>query len=517
MARREITILNFFYDLQQHFLSACVCTHMPANFRWARSNKPMLMSRRSRFVKQRGPPTPHPRIDMTAIFNLLSSQASTAYRRGWNRLRHSVRAVAARFVLPEPATVTTNALQVSSANSQTETRSTGGSRAEGGSKILFIDDEPTAAATFTKLFVNAGYEVSTATSGAEGLAAAAKGDFQVVVTDLKMPGTSGMEVIEKLHATKPLLPVILMTGHHTAHIAIQAIKLGAYDYVVKPPVPDELLEVVKNAIAAGKPAPLPPEPVESVFTGEMIIGSSPVMQNVCKEIGRVAPMPVTVLIRGETGTGKELVAHAIHEHSDRPHGPFIEVECARLPEAALESELFGQEPGAFSGADSRRIGRFEQANHGTIFFDEIGDLSPCAQTQLLVFLQNRAIQRGGGVELIPLNVRVIAVTHDNLEAAMAEGRFRADLYHRLNEAVISIRPLREHREDIPDLVRMLMRRCSAEFELPPSMPTDDAMAWLQEQPWPGNVRELRNVIRRALLRARGHLITREMVADNGHN
>ena len=370
------------------------------------------------------------------------------------------------------------------------------------------------AATLKQMFVSAGYEVSTATSGTEGLAAAAKGDFHVVVTDLKMPGTSGMEVIERLHAAKPLLPVILMTGHHTANTAIQAIKLGAYDYVVKPPVPDELLALIKKAVAAGKPAFLL-EPVEATFPKETIIGSSRVMQDVCKEIGRLAPLPVTVLIRGETGTGKELVAHAIHEHSERACGPFIEVDCANLPETALESELFGHERGAFPGADTRSIGRFEQANHGTIFFDEIGDLSPRAQAQLLGFLQERAIQRCGGTDVIPMDVRVIAVTHDNLEEAMAEGRFRADLYHRLNEAVISIRPLREHREDIPDLVRMLIRRCSTEFGLPRTMLSDDAMAWLQEQSWPGNVRELLNVIRRALLRARGHLITREMIADSG--
>jgi len=387
---------------------------------------------------------------------------------------------------------------------------------EEASKILFIDDEPTLAAAFKQLFVSAGYEVSTATSGTEGLAAATKGDFHVVVTDLKMPGTSGMEVIARLHSAKPLLPVILMTGHHTADTAIQAIKLGAYDYVVKPPIPDELLTLIKKAVAAGKPASLPLEPV---FPKETIIGSSRVMQDVCKEIDRLAPLPVTILIRGETGTGKELVAHAIHEHSERARGPFIEVDCANLPETALKSELFGHERGAFPGADTRSIGRFEQANHGTIFFDEIGDLGLRAQAQLLSFLQDRAIQRCGGTDVVPLDVRIIAVTHDDLEQAIAEGRFRADLYHRLNEAVISIRPLREHREDIPDLVRTLVRRCSAEFGLGASMPTDDATAWLQEQPWPGNVRELRNVIRRALLRARGHVITREMIAGggNGHN
>lgn len=454
---------------------------------------------------------------MPTILSLLSLQAGPACRRGWHRFRHGVEAVAARFVLPQLGT--SNALKVLRGHSRTQTKSTGGSRREGGSKILFIDDEPSLDATFKQLFVSAGYEVSTATSGAEGLAAATKTDFHVVVTDLKMPGASGMEVIKTLHAAKPLLPVILMTGHHTADTAIQAIKWGAYDYVVKPPVTDELLALIKKAVAAGKLAFLPPGPVEGSFPKETIIGSSQVMQDVCKEIGRLAPMPVTVLVRGETGTGKELVANAIHEHSERADGPFVEVDCANLPEAAVESELFGHEQGAFPGADNQRIGLFEQANHGTLFFDEIGDLNLRAQAELLGFLQHRTIQRCGGTDLIPLDVRVIAVTHDDLEEAMAEGRFRADLYRRLNDSVITIRPLREHREDIPDLVRMLIRRCSAEFGLPPSMPTDDAMAWLKEQSWPGNVRELRNVIRRALLIARGHLITREMVAGGSadHN
>jgi len=405
-----------------------------------------------------------------------------------------------------------DALQSSDRNSQAQAVPTGESRVGGISRILFIDDDPLLATLLKKVFASSGYEVSTATSAAEGLAAVASGDFDAVVTDLKMPGLSGMEVIRKLHAAKPLLPVIVMTGHHTADAAIEAIQLGAYDYVLKPPVPEELLALIKKAVAAGKPVFLPPEPPDEASPDETIIGSSRVMQDVCKEIGRIATLPVTVLIRGETGTGKELVAHAIHQHSERARQPFIEVDCAWLPESTLESELFGHERGAFPGADTRRIGRFEQANHGTLFFDEVGELSPRAQAELLSILQKPCIQRCGGNDRIPIDVRVIAVTQHNLEDAVKEGSFRADLYHLLNEALITILPLRRHPEDIPDLVRMLVRRCSAEFEMPPSMPTDDAMAWLQVQPWPGNVRQLRNVIRKALLMARGHLITKEMVA-----
>jgi DNA-binding NtrC family response regulator len=252
----------------------------------------------------------------------------------------------------------------------------------------------------------------------------------------------------------------------------------------------------------------------ATYSRDAIIGSSRGMQAVYKEIGRVAAMPVTVLIRGETGTGKELVARAIHQHSNRSEKPFIEVNCVAIPENLLESELFGHEAGAFTDAKVRRIGRFEQANHGTIFLDEIGDMAANTQSKLLRVLQNRTIQRVGGKEPITVDVRVLAATHRNLETAIQEREFRGDLYHRLNDSVILLPPLRDRREDIPELIRFFIQRYAVELgSASPSMPTEEAVNYLQQQAWPGNVRELRNVVRKALLLAHGYPISQEIAAS----
>jgi DNA-binding NtrC family response regulator len=380
------------------------------------------------------------------------------------------------------------------------------------SKVLLIEDESSLAAALQRVLEVEGYEVVAATDSTKGLAAAREGDFQVVVTDLKMPGVSGMDVIRTLHDMRPQLPVILMTGHHTTEAAIEAMKLGAYDYILKPPDPPEFLALIDKAVANSRLMSEPVDLGKARPAKDAIIGSCRAMQNVYKEIGRVAAMPVTVLIRGETGTGKELVARAIYQYSNRAHKPFIEVNCVAIPENLLESELFGHEPGAFTDAKTRRIGRFEQANQGTIFLDEIGDMSPGTQVKLLRVLQNRTIQRVGGKDLIPVDVRVIAATHCNLELAISERHFREDLYHRLNDAVIALPPLRERREDIPELVRYFIERYGVELgSQNPSMPNPESLAYLQQQDWPGNVRELRNVIRKALLLARGYSITRDML------
>jgi len=303
-----------------------------------------------------------------------------------------------------------------------------------------------------------------------------------------------------------------MTGHHTTETAIEAMKLGAYDYILKPPEPEELLELIDKAVASSRLKSDPVDMGRARLARDSIVGNSRVMQNVYKEIGRVAAMPVTVLIRGETGTGKELVAQAIYQHSHRADKPFIEVNCVAIPENLLESELFGHEAGAFTDAKTRRIGRFEQANQGTIFLDEIGDMSASTQAKLLRVLQNRTIQRLGGKEPIPVDVRVLAATHRNLEAAIQEEEFRQDLYHRLNEAVIKLPPLRDRVEDIPLLVEFFIRNYAAELgSNSPSMPIADAMEYLTHQTWPGNVRELRNVVRKALLLSRGYTISRETI------
>jgi DNA-binding NtrC family response regulator len=380
------------------------------------------------------------------------------------------------------------------------------------SKVLLIEDENSLAAALQRVLEVEGYEVVTAGDPAHGLDEARNGDFQVVVTDLKMPGISGMDVIRNLHQSKPQLPVILMTGHHTTEAAIEAMKLGAYDYILKPPDPPEFLALIEKAVTNSR---LMSEQVDLGQAGiakDAIIGSSRLMQNVYKEIGRVAAMPVTVLIRGETGTGKELVARAIYQHSDRADKPFIEVNCVAIPENLLESELFGHEPGAFTDAKTRRIGRFEQANNGTLLLDEIGDMSPSTQGKLLRVLQNRMIQRLGGKDIISVDVRVIAATHRNLEMAIQEKQFREDLYYRLNHFVITLPPLRDRPEDIPELVRYFVQRYTKELGMVSTgMPAADALEYLRLQPWAGNVRELRNIVRKSLLLARGYPITREIV------
>src|SRR5262249_29679276 len=254
----------------------------------------------------------------------------------------------------------------------------------------------------------------------------------VVITDLRLPGIDGLELVRQLHAAQPRLPIILITAFGTTETAIEATKLGAYDYLLKPFDMPHMIDLVRKAAASNR---MMSEPVilgEPGQAREAIVGRSPSMQAIYKEIGRIASKPISVLIRGETGTGKELIARAIYQHSERAEAPFIAINCAAIPETLLESELFGHERGAFTGAESRRIGRFEQANHGTIFLDEIGDMTPNTQVKLLRVLQERTLQRLGGQETIAVDVRVICATHRDLDAAIRERLFREDLFYRLN-------------------------------------------------------------------------------------
>ena len=398
-------------------------------------------------------------------------------------------------------------------------------------RILVIEDDAGFAWLLKKLLEEEGYQVEVAGSVAQGLPRAQSGDFDVVLSDLYLGGPTGLELVSQLRTANPHLPVILMTGQHTTEIAIEASKLGAYDYFPKPQVSDfaagparekwpfvlELSEMIDKAVASKRlmeTVKLPEEfTPEDTSVGDRIIGNSRMMQNVYKEIGRVAAKPVTVLIRGETGTGKELVARAVLQHSDRADQPFIIVNCVAIPENLLESELFGHEAGAFTDAKTRRIGRFEQANHGTIFLDEIGDMSMGIQAKLLRVLQEKTIQRLGGKEVIHVDVRVIAATHRNLEHAIQHQEFRTDLYYRLNVAIIQLPPLRERREDIPDMVRYFLHRHGAELGNSKPTITEDAIVHLAGQPWQGNVRELKTVMRKALLLARGYAISRDLVAE----
>jgi DNA-binding NtrC family response regulator len=373
-------------------------------------------------------------------------------------------------------------------------------------KILLIEDDASVATALRDLLLGEGFAAEIATDPVSGLEAGKTGDYDIVVTDLQMPELTGLNIIQQLQAVQPLLPVILITAHHTTDAAINATKLGAYDYLLKPIQPQEFLGMIHRALTSTR---LKAKPAKPAAEAETIVGRSRVMQNLYKEIGRVAAMPVTVLIRGETGTGKELVARSIHQHSDRASGEFIAVNCAAIPENLLESELFGHELGAFTGARSRHIGKFEQANRGTLFLDEIGDMSPSTQVKLLRVLQERTIQRVGGKELIAVDVRIIAATHRNLEQAIAEKGFRADLFHRLNVAVIYLPTLTERREDIPDLAMHFLVRYGSQFGFERPRITDEALSFLSQQTWPGNVRELENIVRKALLASRGYPISVE--------
>jgi DNA-binding NtrC family response regulator len=292
------------------------------------------------------------------------------------------------------------------------------------------------------------------------------------------------------------------------------MKFGAYDYVPKPFNVPELLEIVRKAADSNR---LISEPVvlgtpgTPVAARHALVGTSPAMQAIYKEIGRVASRPVNVLVRGETGTGKELVARALYQHSDRAAEPFIAINCAAIPETLLESELFGHERGAFTGAEERRIGRFEQANHGTIFLDEIGDMSLGTQVKLMRVLQEKCLQRLGGKDTVQVDVRVIAATHRDLETAIQEKAFREDLYYRLSVVVLQLPPLRRRREDIPELVRFFLQKHGAELGNPKPSIHPEALALLQAHHWPGNVRELENVVRKALLLAQSYTINADHV------
>jgi nitrogen regulation protein NR(I) len=378
-------------------------------------------------------------------------------------------------------------------------------------KILLVEDDRQIVTALTRVLTDEGYDVTHAEDATKGLSLATAEPCDLVITDFKLPGVTGMELVQSLHDARPRLPVILMTAHGTTDTAIEATKLGAYDYLLKPFEMPDLLALVEKAVTHNR-VMLEPIDISEVSPGHSaIVGKSRAMQEIYKEIGRVAGKPTTVLIRGETGTGKELVARAIYQHSDRANKPFITVNCAAIPETLLESELFGHEKGAFTGADIRRIGRFEQAHQGTIFLDEIGDMSMNTQAKLLRVLQEKSIQRVGGREVIPTDVRVITATHRDLDRAISAKEFREDLYYRLNVVAINIPPLRQRSDDIPDLARYFLMRYAIEFNLEIPAIHPDAIQFLTEQMWPGNVRELENAIRKALALARGYGIGLEEV------
>jgi nitrogen regulation protein NR(I) len=377
------------------------------------------------------------------------------------------------------------------------------------SKLLLIDDEEDVRYSFQRIFNAPDIELATASSGEEGLKVIPKFKPDLVLMDVRMTGMTGLETLRRIRQSDPKLPVILMTAYGTTQTAIEAMKLGAYDYLLKPFDAPKLKGIVANALKAARDMKqvVSYQPLLESEDYELgIVGRSEVMQQVFKLIGQVAASDATALITGESGTGKELVARAIYHHSHRSEQPFLAVNCAAIPEQLLESELFGHEKGSFTGATSQRIGKFEQCNHGTIFLDEIGDMTPATQTKILRVLQSGTFERVGGNQPIQGDVRVIAATNKNLEQAVAAKQFREDLFYRLNVVRIHIAPLRDRRDDVPLLVNYFLKKLAQESAQQPKAIMPHVIKALEKYHWPGNVRELENVIRRAHVMAKGDAI-----------
>ena len=379
-------------------------------------------------------------------------------------------------------------------------------------RIVVVDDEPAQRELIGGFLTKQGHEVFAAGSGTEALAHVRDRQMDLVLSDCRMPGMSGPDLLQKIKAVNPEIPLILMTAYGTVETAVQAMKDGAADYLTKPLDLEELLvrvgRVTERARLRGEVRELQRQLVERHHL-EGIIGESGRMQEVLALVTRVAPSDATVLIRGESGTGKELIARAIHFNSHRAAHPLVSLNCAALPEQLLESELFGHERGAFTGAVLQRKGRFEQADGGTIFLDEIGDLSPTLQVKLLRVLQEREFERVGGNKTLGVDVRILAATHRDLEQAMRDGTFREDLYYRLNVVTIQIPPLRDRREDIPLLLDHFLRRFAEKNRREVTGLTAAARDAFLKYDYPGNIRELENLVERAVLLCRGRVIDLE--------
>ncbi len=369
-------------------------------------------------------------------------------------------------------------------------------------KLLIVDDELSVRDSLGKWFREEGYEIGTAESASEALTRLAEKRWDVALLDIKMHGTDGIELQRRLHELDPDLIVIMMTGYASVETAVTALKNGAYDYVSKPLDPDEIAHLLKKALAHKRTEQENirlRETVAEVTRPEEIIGQSSALRKVFEAIETVGPTDANVLITGESGTGKELVVRAIHAASLRRFHPLVVIHCGALTETLLESELFGHEKGAFTGAQYRKKGKFELAEGGTIFLDEIGDISLKTQTDLLRVLQEHEITRVGGNQTIKVDFRCVAATNKNLEQMVEEGTFRPDLFYRLNVFRIELPPLRDRREDIPLLVDHFVRKFSLAMNKRISRVSAQAMAKLQQQPWIGNVRELENAVERAMV------------------
>jgi two-component system nitrogen regulation response regulator GlnG len=384
------------------------------------------------------------------------------------------------------------------------------------SSVLVIDDDRTVRHLIRQALDGADVQVLVAGSAEEGLASVHQHRPDVVLLDVVLPGASGLDLFRQVHEADPRLPVIFVTADASGDTAIEAMKLGAYDYLLKPLDLAKVRQLVGQAQEIRRLMSVPvsvPDAAAADVHGDLLIGRSPQMQEVYKAIGRVASKDVTVLFRGESGTGKELVARAIYQHSNRSGGPFLAVNCAAITESLLESELFGHEKGAFTGADQRRIGKFEQCNGGTILLDEVGDMSPLVQSKVLRVLQEQQFERVGGNQTIQTDVRIIAATNRNLEQMVADGTFRSDLYYRLNGFTIDLPPLRQRTSDIPMLVDYFLARFNRQLAKDIQTVSRTALDLLMSYRWPGNVRELQSVLKKAMVQASGPVIIPEFLPE----
>ncbi len=377
-------------------------------------------------------------------------------------------------------------------------------------KIIIVDDERAVRYSFERAFAEE-YVIITAENGMDAIEKVKREQPDIVLMDIKMPVLNGIEALKEIKKINSHIPVIMMTAFGDTDTAIEAMKEGAYDYITKPFENDELRTIIKKGLTSLRLF----KEASCFYIDDMpenevrIVGKSNAILNICKLIGQVATTNVPVMLLGESGVGKELVARAIHYHSYRKNKPFISVNCSALPDSLVESELFGYEQGAFTGADRRRIGKFEQCSGGTIFLDEIGDMSSLTQSKVLRVLQDSTFERLGGNQAIKVDVRIIAATNKNLSEEISKNRFRSDLYHRLNVVSINIPPLSERLEDIPLLVEYFIKRANRETNNNIKGFSSDVIDMLQNYSWPGNVRELENTIRRAVIFAKGNILRKE--------
>jgi len=380
--------------------------------------------------------------------------------------------------------------------------------------LLVIDDEPSIRYSIQEVLESEELRVLSAEDASEGVAVVADDSPDVVLLDIRLGIRSGLDLFEELRQIDPKILVIFITGQGSSDTAIEAMKLGAFDYLVKPLDLDQLKRVVEQALKISQLMHVPATvdaPQQAADASDRLIGSGPAMQSICKQIGRIAPQNVNVLVLGESGTGKELVARAIYHHSRRNQGAFLAINCAAIPESLLESELFGHEKGAFTGAEHSRIGKFEQCNNGTIFLDEVGDMPLATQSKILRLLQDGQFQRVGGNETLTVDVRIVAATHQNLESMIQGGRFRNDLYYRLRGVTLDLPSLRDRIEDLPELAHYFLFRFNRQLGTMVQSISAEVLELFEAYTWPGNIRELQSVIREALIASTGPTLLPEFL------